>query len=76
MELVGAVGLGLSGIGLRGRDVSSAYRQFDARVDPELTRLMTLEGDFLSPTKRRPLPVSAAQAMLVWAVSADFSALR
>lgn len=29
-----------------------------------LTRLMTLEGLVLSPTKRRPLPVSEAQAML------------
>lgn len=44
-------------------------------VGPRLTREMTLEGVFLSPTKRRPLPVSEAQARLEWAVSADFSLL-
>ena len=64
VELVGAVDFGLAGIslwksGLECRQLSHVLWNW------LLTRLMMLVGAFLSPTKRRPLPVWEAQAMLL-----------
>ena len=63
-ELVGALGLRLAGISL-GYDVSKMFILLQL-CGTQHTRLMMPVGAFLSPLKRRPLPVSEAQATLEW----------
>lgn len=64
VELVGAVDFGLAGISLW-KSGSECRQLSHVLWNSLLTRLMMLVGAFLSPTKRRPLPVWEAQAMLL-----------
>lgn len=64
VKLVGAIDLGFTGVSLRRICQPTDLGRPVLLGNVKHTKLMTLVGAFLSPMKRRPLPVCDAHATL------------